>query len=235
MPIYAIDDKLQELQRFAELGRLSASLIHEISNPLTTALLHLDLGDQSRGIRQARRDMQLIKRYVEAARQQVRKQSLKTSFDVQSHLKQIKRIVMPISRRAGVRLKIEASVNCKLYGDAVKFQHIVTNLIINAIEAYKENDAFDQASLVRVKVFRVQNWLVVQVTDWGKGIAADVLPSIFEAFYTTKNQSGGYGLGIGLAIVKQYVTTDFKGSIDVSSSSRRGTQFTAKLSALPPG
>ena len=69
-------EAMLDLQRLAELGRLSATLLHEISNPLTAALLHLDQSSQHKpNIREARRSMQLLKMYVEAARQQVRREN----------------------------------------------------------------------------------------------------------------------------------------------------------------
>jgi signal transduction histidine kinase len=211
------------------LGRMSASLLHEISNPLTAALLNLELSDKrSSGVRQARRDMQAMRRYVEAARQQVRLQDKATSFRVQPQLDQLKRIIMPLARKAGVRIDIGSAPDCRLYGDPVKFQHIISNLAVNAVQAYGGGAVCSRTPLVRVVLRHDRDCLVVRVTDRGKGIAPEALPHVFETFYTTKGQSG-QGLGIGLAIVKQYVTVDFRGSIKASSSPRQGTQFTAKL------
>lgn len=222
-------EHLRELQRFAELGRMSASLLHEISNPLTAALLNLELSDQrSASVRRAQRDIQLIRRYVEAARQQVRRQSKPTNFCVQPQLEQLKRIVIPLARQAGVQLRINALPNCRLRGDPVKFQHIINNLVINAIEAYDKSVPDDQAPLVRMSLTRQRNWLMIQVTDRGKGITAADLPHIFETFYSTKAEAG-HGLGIGLAIVEHYVTADFGGFIRATSSQRDGTRFTVKL------
>lgn len=228
----SLDGDLQQLHHFAELGRLSASLLHEISNPLTAALLHLELIDQpSSEIRETKRNLQLLKRYVEAARQQARQTAQSTNFYVQPELNQLKRVVLPLARQAGVHLDMETMPQAQLYGDPVKFQHLVANLIVNAIQAYSGCDPFDQAALVRVSIYCTKDWLTVQVTDWGKGIAPSELPRVFEPFYTTKDEPG-QGLGIGLAIVKQYVTEDFCGSIKVSSSRRLGTQFTVKLRSL---
>ncbi|MEK7599830.1 MAG: HAMP domain-containing sensor histidine kinase [Patescibacteria group bacterium] len=229
--LQASTEKLHELQHFAELGRLSATLLHEISNPLSAALLHLELSDQqSPTITHLKRDMQILRRYVESARQQVRHQGNVTSFSIKPQLDQLKRIVLPMAKKSGVSLEIDAVPDCKLYGDPVKFQHLVANLILNAIDAYSEDGNYDQASLVRVNISKNRHWLTIRVTDWGKGIPALELPHLFEPFYTTKGHSGR-GLGIGLSIVREYVTRDFHGSIKVSSSRRRGTQFTVKLLA----
>ncbi|MEK7594534.1 MAG: HAMP domain-containing sensor histidine kinase [Patescibacteria group bacterium] len=220
---------LEELQHFAEIGRISATMLHEISNPLSAVILRLEMSDNKLPVvNQLKKDVQILRRYVESARQQVRQTGNITEFCMQPQLDQLKRVVVPLSRKAGVRLEIDDSRKCKLYGDPVKFQHILANLIINAIDAYDENDKYDERSLVKVTISHARRWTTINVTDWGKGIPTPELPNLFEPFYTTKNKSGR-GLGIGLSIVREYVTKDFNGSIRVSSSRQRGTQFTVKL------
>ena len=72
----------------------------------------------------------------------------------------------------------------------------------------------------------IPGWLAVSITDHGPGIPADVLPRIFEAFFTTKPQ--GSGTGLGLEIVHRIVTQKFGGKIDVESEPGN-TRFVVKL------
>jgi signal transduction histidine kinase len=227
-------DRLRELQRLAELGRLSASLLHEISNPLTAAILHLEQHEDqvSPNIKHARRNIQLLQRYVEAARQQVRQESQPTEFNVRQQIDQVKRVLKPLAKRVGVTLRVEQSSNYRLFGDPVKFQQIVTNLTANAIDAYNSELVIGKKHDVAVKVSSHHQWLILQVTDWGRGITPIQLPRLFEPFYTTKARHG-HGLGIGLTMVKRYVENDFSGSISVTSSLRRGTQVNARLRLTP--
>jgi len=222
--------QLYELHRFAELGRLSASLLHEISNPLTAALLHLDqfADKDSPAIRQARHNIELLRRYVESARQQVRRESSRQAFKIQPQLNQLKRLMLPLARRNGVRLFIEPAGNLQLYGDPVKFQQILANLMVNAIDAYSDDRYGMLDKAVQVRVTTSSRQVTIRVIDWGHGIASDQLAHIFEPFYSTKSQTG-HGLGIGLALVKQYATEDFNAAIRVTSSRRLGTQFTIKF------
>lgn len=221
-----------ELQRLAELGRLSATLLHEISNPLTAALLHLENArtDPS-SLREAKRSIKTLKRYVEAARQQVRKESVLTDFSISTSIAQIKRVVTPLAKKAGVNLVFSSIPDCRLYGDPVKFQQILANLIVNAIEAYQSQVDSSLVKPVRVQLSSAAHTLSIEVSDWGQGIDQGQISHIFAPFYTTKSQAG-HGLGIGLAIVKQYVTDDFGGSISVRSSTRRGTAFTVSMPAF---
>lgn len=225
-------EHLYELQRFAELGRMSASLLHEIKTPLTAALINLELsGPQSAGVRRAHNNMRLLRRYVEAARQQVRLESDMTNFAVRPHLQELKHVLRPLAVKAGVKLCFGPAPDCRLYGDPVKFQHIVTNLAVNAIEACSLGS--NRQPMVKLLFAHSGDWLVVEVMDRGPGIPDDALPHVFEAFYTSKGRHGR-GLGIGLSIVHQYVTAEFRGHIRVRSSAETGTCFKISLPVVKP-
>jgi len=95
-----------------------------------------------------------------------------------------------------------------------------TNLIDNAIDASPEN------SKIEIATSSDPAWITVSITDHGMGIPPEVLPRIFEAFFTTKPQ--GIGTGLGLEIVHRIVTQKFGGSIDVQSKPGE-TTFTVRL------
>lgn len=227
-------DRMREMQRFAELGRLSASLLHEISNPLTAAILHLEQhhDQESLNIRQAKHNIQLLQRYVEAARQQLRQESQPVNFYIRPQLSQIRRLLTPMARRAGIRLRFSLEANYRLYGDPIKFQQILANLITNAIDAYGDVSRLNSQQEVKIVISGKQHWVFLRVSDRGQGIPVDRISRLFDAFYTTKGFSGK-GLGIGLTAVKQYVEEDFHGAIQVTSSQRYGTQFTLRLRTTP--
>ncbi len=179
-------ERLQEMQRFAELGRMSAIMLHEISNPLTAALLNLESSDhKSIAVRQAKRDMKLLKRYVEAARSQVCRQSKVTAFCVQPQFNQLKRVIAPLARKHGVKLEIVSLPGCRLRGDPVKFQQIFTNLVKNAIDAYKAQTSPGSNKVVKVRLAKQDDRLTITVSDRAGGIAAELIPRLFDEFYTT--------------------------------------------------
>jgi signal transduction histidine kinase len=100
-----------------------------------------------------------------------------------------------------------------------------TNLIDNAI------DASPDKAQIEVSTRRDGDAIVIGIVDHGTGIPPDVLPRIFEAFYTTKPQ--GAGTGLGLEIVQRIVTQKFGGTIDVQSEPGR-TEFTVRLPLKGP-
>jgi len=95
-----------------------------------------------------------------------------------------------------------------------------TNLIDNAADASPVNGQID------ISTWTEPEWLVVSIGDHGAGIAEEVKPHIFEAFFTTKPQ--GSGTGLGLEIVHRIVTQKFGGRIDVESKPG-DTRFTVRL------
>jgi signal transduction histidine kinase len=95
-----------------------------------------------------------------------------------------------------------------------------TNLIDNAADASPANGN------IEVATWNEPEWLAVSVSDHGAGIPNDVLPRIFEAFFTTKAQ--GSGTGLGLEIVHRIVTQKFGGKIDVESQPG-STRFIVRL------
>lgn len=220
-----------ELHQLASFGRLSANLLHEISNPLSAALLYLEQDDQKvvNSVDEARKNLHQLERYIKAARQQLIRESSIVTFSVQAQLFQLMHILKPLAHDAGVRLVVDQVGRHSLLGDPIKFQQLLANLIMNAIEAYDGQAPL--GSKVQITIHRTGPWLVLIVTDFGKGITSTQLPRLFEPFYSTKAKSGR-GLGLGLALVKQIVESDFHGRINATSSPYTGTQFMVKLVAF---
>jgi len=95
-----------------------------------------------------------------------------------------------------------------------------TNLIDNAADASPANGN------IEIATWNEPEWLAVSVSDHGSGIPEDVLPRIFEAFFTTKPQ--GSGTGLGLEIVHRIITQKFGGKIEVESQPGN-TRFIVRL------
>ena len=219
---------LLELQRYAEFGRMNANLLHEITSPLAAASLNLQqLGKADLpALKQARKSLGQLERYVQTARKQLQHQSQLSEFEVRREIKQLFLILKPLADKAHVKLRLDIKTPIILYGDPVRFNQIIANLVTNAIDAYTETLVKNAA--VTISVEDLGRYLKVSVADKGAGISAVQLPQIFQPFYTTK-QGEQRGLGIGLSIVKQSVKNDFKGTICVNSSPDRGTVFTLLL------
>jgi len=218
--------RTMELQRFAKFGRLSANLLHEMINPLTAASLNLQLhsGQPSKQMLVAQRNLQQIERYVTAARKQLQSQGTTIRFSVRSELKHIANIIRPLMQAHNLKLVIRQSNTFWLHGDPVKFNQMISNLLLNAIDA--SPDA--RPRRIEIDVRATKLYVVIQIQDHGSGIPSEIIGRIFDPFFSTKTATN-QGMGIGLALVKDFVEQDFKGSIQVVSSDGLGTTFTVRL------
>ncbi len=145
--------------------------------------------------------------------------SLQSTITILGHKLRAKQVV--------VEKKFEASPSViETRGSALS--QVWTNLIDNAADASPEQGQIEIATWTEAANGKGGDpgWLAVSITDHGPGIPADVLPRIFEAFFTTKPQ--GSGTGLGLEIVHRIVTHKFGGKIDVESQPGN-TRFVVRL------
>jgi signal transduction histidine kinase len=222
-------EKLLDLQRFAEFGRLSSTLLHELANPLTSVSLDLQqLEGQSRSklIGRVREGIDHLEQYVETARRQLRNESEIKVFDIATEIERIAGFLGAKARAQRVEIELMLAPDIRLRGDSIRFDHIISNLLANAIDAY---DDVETSGPKKVIISMAHKGAVVEiiVQDFGRGITEAQMARLFEPFYTTKETSRG--TGIGLTITKQAVEEAFQGTITVTHSSRSGTQFKVRL------
>lgn len=219
-----------ELERFAEFGRVSAGLLHEVANPLTAATLNLETTDGNllHATRNALKNLQQLERYVNAARMQLKQCCKPSNFGLTVEFKRIALLMGPQARQHGIQIIFDSSSDYRLYGDTVKFNQILANLLVNAIDAYGDVPLTQSQRVIEVSAKATSRYIQITVRDWGNGISQYAMNRLFDAFYTTKSDCQR-GTGIGLTMVKRAVEEDFKGTISVTSSIDKGTIFVIKL------
>jgi signal transduction histidine kinase len=231
LAIAATQSDSTDQARLTHLGRQSAILLHEISNPLTSALIHLEQLQASNpasvNLKHLKSSLIRLQRYVETAKGQLKTSQSNKPFRVNPQVSEIKRLVRPIALAHYVKVTFSDIDNCSLKGDRLKFQQILVNLIINAIEAYPFSQQLTADRYVKIDFKQLNQLLIIEVKDQAGGIDESSLNHIFEPLFTTKT-SPSSGLGMGLFIVKHYLETYFEGSISVNSSTK-GTCFKLKF------
>jgi signal transduction histidine kinase len=231
-------EKVMQLYRFAEFGRIASGLFHDLATPLTSVSLNLeriengaraDPKGQITAAARARQSLQLMEQFIIAARQQVQKQEVKTFFSVPQGINQVVRVLNYKAKKAKVKLSVLSNPELMIFGNALKFGQVITNVISNAIDSYTPNpsEARKDSQFLRreveVRVFQEKDEVCIQVEDWGSGIPKKILPLIFQPLFTTK--SPNLGMGIGLSISKDILEQDFFGSIECVSKEKKGTTF----------
>ncbi len=225
-------EKIQHVYRFAELGRTSSALFHDLANHLTSMSLDIE-GLKSRGrsdiMQRIKNDVQYIDDVVQRVRFQLRGQTKTEEFNVAKEITQVIKILKYKTGQARTTIKVtKVSRKPIMYvGDVTRFRQLIINLLSNAIEAYPPPTGRPtEQRLVDVKIEQLFDAIVcITVTDWGVGIKPAQKRKVFEPFYSKKPE----GTGIGLFIVKQIIEQDMHGTIKLTSSPKRGTVFTVHL------
>jgi len=233
-------EKVTQLYRFAEIGRLSSSLVHDLMTPLSLISLNLELLKNKREKENIDTMQSLVKRaikgtkYLETSvgvfRKQLQNQEFKRTFSLQKEINEVMKMLHHKATVINVKLMLEATPEIKIYGNQIKFSQLITNLLLNAIDAY-EGLAYDGTIReVRIRLYKNRNSVMITVRDQGVGILSEDTKKVFQPFFTTK--SAEKGTGIGLSISKDIVENSFKGKITVLSSKKTGTIFTMVLPLL---
>jgi signal transduction histidine kinase len=236
-------EKISQLYRLAEFGRLSSGIFHDLVNPLTAVSLNLEQvrieGEQKllsakSFLNQAILATRKMEDLIISIKKQIQKEGTLLEFSINEEIKQIIEILAYKSRKTKVTVNFFENEEFKLYGDPIKFGQVMSNLLANAIEAC-ENDneeALDNncKTTAKIDISLKQNAadINIEVSDSGSGITPENISRIFEPFFSTKIKQGR-GLGIGLASTKNIIEKDFKGTIKVESEINNGAKFKITL------
>jgi C4-dicarboxylate-specific signal transduction histidine kinase len=205
------------LDRLAAAGQMTASLAHELNQPLGAILRNAEAAkmvlaspapplDEVRDIvDDIRKDDRRASELIRRLRSLLQKHELEMlPLDINDLVMETVAIVTPDARSRDVDLGIDLSRTAgHVVGDKVHLQQTLLNLLINGIEAVATMPKDRRQLTVRTVCNR--NWVEVAVCDSGPGIPADVAPRMFEAFFSTKGE--GRGMGMGLSIASSIVET----------------------------
>lgn len=230
--------ELAHMTRVATVGELTASLAHEINQPLAAILSNAQAGQRllasgtsdGQEIREILSDIvaddQRAGEVIRRMRALLRKgESDPTILDANALVAEVVALVHGEMILHNVSLSLDLSpVPPLVHGDRVQLQQVLLNLMMNAMEAMKETPG----TIRRLVVRTTPNGRSVRVAveDSGAGIPPDKLEQVFEPFVTTKPQ----GLGLGLAICRSIIQ-EHGGRIGSANNPGRGTTFWFTLPA----
>lgn len=219
-----VEARLQQAQRMESLGHLAASVAHDFNNLLTVILAStFVISDraQSKEVTDAAKDIdEAAKRGAALTRELVTfgrgDASPEAKLDLGARVATMKSM---LARLVGSSIKLDVKTPDQpafIYGSVVHLEQIIVNLVVNA------RAAMPDGGTLTVEVRPAGETVTLCVTDTGVGIAPEVVPRIFEPFFSTKAPSEGTGLG--LATVYGHVER-MKGEIRVETKLGAGTVF----------
>jgi signal transduction histidine kinase len=238
-----LERELAAKERMAFLGEMAARIAHNVKNPLSGMKTIVQLMEEDKALPEnTRRDCRMlvdeidrlnrnisqVLRYAKPARDTDR------PGDLTSVVKRVAAISRMEAQQRHITLEINDPGPCLVEGGEEAASDIVSNLLVNALEASGEG------SEIRVRFARPEGqpaFIELSVEDQGRGIPKDKLDKIFQPFFTTR--AGGTGLG--LAIVKRRLD-EIGGSVECQSpveessatSAHPGTRFVVRFRIAKP-
>lgn len=220
---------LMEKERFAALGLFSASVVHELANPLDSALDLTNLIEQTAEINTIkteyapllRESLLKIEHLITKLRLLSRTSTSepKEEINLGLLLSEVVDEITPRCHKKNIRVEIDSGTAPIMFnGFHEKLRHVFLNLALNAIEA------MPTGGRLRFEVERDNGFIVTRVSDTGIGIPTEQLEKLFTPFASTKPQGMGLGLTIVASIVREH-----NGRIHVDSKKGDGTTVTVWL------
>jgi signal transduction histidine kinase len=231
-----LEEKLNQSERAAVIGRLTQAVAHEIRNPLNVINLSIDHvssryapEDEARR-KQFTRILSSIKDEIARLKHLVNDllnygrpaQLALQRIDVRDLLDETITLVRPQADDQGVEITVEQEGSpAEVRGDRERLKSCLSNIAINALQA------MPSGGRLTAQVQQVNGLVEITMTDTGEGISEESISKVFEPYFSTKKT----GFGLGLAVTKKIVD-DHHGSIDVRSEIDHGTTFTVRLPAI---
>jgi signal transduction histidine kinase len=229
-----LEQQLLASGRLVAVGELTASMAHEFNNPLGIImgfaqglLANMDPGDPHYNhvqiiAEEAKRCEKLVQELLEFGRP---KSAEFASTDVEEIIRRTLDLVQNHAAKNHVKTTMQIDGELpRIHADAQQLQQVLLNLSLNAVDAMPKGGTLT----VRAAVDGA-NQMALTVADTGIGIDADVLPKIFQPFFTSKKRRG---LGLGLPICDRIVKAH-GGRIDVSGQPGQGAVFKILLPLKP--
>jgi signal transduction histidine kinase len=224
-------ERLIMSEKLAAVGEITASVAHEINNPVAVIQGNLDLARSTLGSAADKVDEEfrliddqvyrigvIVSKLLQFARPE--------EYSGASNLitpSEVVRDCLVLTRRqievAGVTSVASLASMATVRMSRTELQQVVVNLILNAVHAMPEGGTLTVATQDR------EGYAVIAISDTGTGIAPEVLPRIFDPFFTTK-QAQGTGLGLSIS---QRLITEAGGRITVTSTPHQGSRFEVSL------
>ncbi len=229
-------EKMSQLYRFAEFGKLSSGLFHDLMNPLTAVALNIgNLKKESLGaenvissLDKAISASKKMEQYIHTIQKQIgAKDELKT-FSLNEEIETVIELLNFKARRSHLEIEFSAEKNHTLFGDSLKFSQIILNLLSNAIDAYENTE--NSPLLIHISISERNKIIIVKMTDNGNGVSEEIQTKIFDPFFTTKLNAEETGLGLSTS--KTIIEKDFGGAITITSTENIGSLVTLKIPVI---
>lgn len=228
--------ELAHVNRYSLAGELTASIAHELNQPLGSILVNtetaalmlespsLDRDELREILADIRRDDQRAGEVIRRLRSLLRRTPFETKeIDLNQPVGETLDIVSSVAQARGITVDGMLSADpLPVRGDRIQLQQVLLNLFMNAAEAMEHLD--ESQRRIAVRTARDGQFAEIEIADFGPGILAGKLQEVFEPFYTSK--SGGMGMGLSIA---RTIVEAHNGTISAENRAGQGAVFRIRL------
>ncbi len=227
-----LEQQIIQSERLAAMGQMIGGFAHELNNPLTGILGMSELLQDSQTPEASRKQLETLQQQARRAVEIVQNLMYfsrppapgKAAIDLGELVQRTLHLHAYSLRKSNITVDFlrENSIP-SVTGDAHQLMQVFLNLILNSEQAMRE--VRDRGTL-RIRLEKREKSVAVTFQDDGPGIPSDILPNIFDPFYTTKRP--GRGTGLGLSICKA-ILREHNGNVEAASGPGGGAVFTVTL------
>ena len=228
--------ELAHVNRFATAGELTASIAHEINQPLGSILANAETAEEI--LKSSRPDIAELKEIVSdilhddrRATEVIRRMRAllkkapfeQKQFDLNEVVQETIRFFSSLA--VGRKFELVSVITPEalpILGDRIQLQQVILNLVVNGIDAMRDTPSENRTITIRTS--RVEKFAQLSVSDRGSGIPEDKLKEIFEPFFTSKAEGMGMGLSIARTIIEAH-----HGQISAKNRDHGGASFRIRL------
>ncbi len=226
--LFNLEKALGRAEQLALLGKMTASIAHEIKTPVASMKLSVQLLKKQLGHipDEATETLEILDKEIRRLEERSMQflTSSKTTYDLKSLnlidvLEESIKLARIRARERGITIDFITPFNqLMIDGDDNALNSAFLNVLVNGMDASNENGK------IEVKVDQIKNYALITFTDHGNGIPPDQMDYIFEPFFTLKIN----GTGLGMSIVKRVINSH-GGKIEVKSEEKIGTTVSIRL------
>jgi signal transduction histidine kinase len=228
--------ELAHVNRFSTAGELTASIAHEINQPLGSILTNTetaqailkspnpDIDEVNEILDDILRDDNRATEVIRRMRSILKKAPFEQKqFDLNEVVRETISFFSALA--VGRKFQLVSAITpdaLPVLGDRIQIQQLILNLVVNGIDAMKDTPIEDR--IINIRTSRVEKFADLSVSDRGHGIPEDKLKEIFEPFYTSKAEGMGMGLSIARTIVEAH-----NGQLSAKNRDHGGASFRIRL------
>ena len=228
--------ELAHVNRFATAGELTASIAHEMNQPLGAILTNAetaqailksptpDIAELNEIVADILQDDRRASEVIRRMRSLLKKAPFDPkNFDLNEVVREAVNLLSAVAIGRKVELNsFPAPTALPIICDYIQLQQVIINLAVNAVDAMKDTPTENR--IISIRTSRVENFAQLSVSDRGPGIPQDKLKEVFEPFFTSKAEGMGMGLSIARTIVEAH-----HGLITAENRDHGGATFRIRL------